>query len=1143
MSDTMYKKIVLRNDTAVNWDAVGDTVILLQGEMGVEFYEDGTAPRLKLGDGVTVWNELDYLKTEEDSELKARVTLLEETVDGWDIRIQNSESGVTAAVTSATQALDETAALRTEMTQALTAQDEELAQMENKIEESAQTVEAVRADMDAVTNTQQEQLLKIDAAHARVDELVAGFTEGAEYDSAEVVDIRAGYDGKVYDSAGAAVRQIGYDLNALSQNLVGALGKDIPDGLGYEGNRLYLTSGGEQVGDAVEIVSGGGGGGSSNQTYTITLMNLLDSRAITLTAGDECKLEFSYHSTDDDGFDDGPGIGYIYVNNSQVSTTTIYQGDNVFDVTGWLASGENNVKIQVENSEGSRKTLTYTVTMLVLAVTTTAPQMSLYRGQVSLTYTVTGAGTKTVHFLMDGREIATDTVVTSGNSRAVSIPVQPDGAHVLQIYAEVPNGLVDVIRSNVLEIGMLYHSDTTTTQAILMMRYEGETEVEQGTTLTFPYMVYDPFLQTTDINLNIYQEDGELYDSFQLQVDQSPKEWVTQDYPSGKVTFEIVCKDTKVSQEIDVKPTTFSKEIIADSCVLNFSARGRSNNESNPAHWEDGDISATFDGFGWANVDGWIDTDNGQTALRFLPGDTMHIDYKPFEEDFRVSGYTIEAEFETHNVRDYDSIIIDSLSGGRGMRIKSQSASLASEQSSVAIQFKEDSRVRIGFVVEQLSLHRFVYVYVNGVMCGVIQYPESDDFAQAEPVTIDVGADSCGLDLYSLRMYAKGFTRHEQLNNFICDRPTLAERIEADNRNAVLDENGQVTIASLPMSLPYMILECEELPQFKGDKKKEKSVTYVEPLHPERSWTASGVQLDVQGTSSAGYPVKNYKVALKSGLTYTATGEHADGFPIFVGGLEGKTLCLKADFASSEQANNIMLVDYYEMLSPYKNPAQVADERVRTAVRGFPIVVFWRNTATNETVFVGSYNANDDKSCENVFGFDRDIYPNCECVEFCNNTSDRVLFNKSEYEEWGVDEDNNPIEAWRLDFEYRFPDLDDPYKDYTQFKRMTDWVVSTNRALATGASLGESKILPHWNTGVVTVFTDDTVDYRLSKFKAEFTDYFIKDAMIFYYLFTEVFILADNRAKNLFLTTFDGEHWFPIPYDMDTAIGIKCWSQ
>ena len=57
------------------------------------------------------------------------------------------------------------------------------------------------------------------------------------------------------------------------------------------------------------------------------------------------------------------------------------------------------------------------------------------------------------------------------------------------------------------------------------------------------------------------------------------------------------------------------------------------------------------------------------------------------------------------------------------------------------------------------------------------------------------------------------------------------------------------------------------------------------------------------------------------------------------------------------------------------------------------------------------------------------------------------------------------------------------------------------------------------------------------RIKAEFENYFIKDAMTFYYLFTEVFLLVDNRAKNMFLTTFDGEHWFPIPYDMDTAIG------
>jgi hypothetical protein len=39
---------------------------------------------------------------------------------------------------------------------------------------------------------------------------------------------------------------------------------------------------------------------------------------------------------------------------------------------------------------------------------------------------------------------------------------------------------------------MLYHSSTMTSQSILMMDNEGPNKVEQGTTLIFPYLVYDP---------------------------------------------------------------------------------------------------------------------------------------------------------------------------------------------------------------------------------------------------------------------------------------------------------------------------------------------------------------------------------------------------------------------------------------------------------------------------------------------------------------------------------------------------------------------------------------------------------------------------------------------------------------------------
>jgi hypothetical protein len=68
-------------------------------------------------------------------------------------------------------------------------------------------------------------------------------------------------------------------------------------------------------------------------------------------------------------------------------------------------------------------------------------------------------------------------------------------------------------------------------------------------------------------------------------------------------------------------------------------------------------------------------------------------------------------------------------------------------------------------------------------------------------------------------------------------------------------------------------------------------------------------------------------------------------------------LCLKADYASSEQTNNVMLVDYYDELirssieHPFKTPPQEEDERIRTAISGRPIVVFWENTTTGEVKF------------------------------------------------------------------------------------------------------------------------------------------------------------------------------------------------
>lgn len=62
-------RLVLRNDTTGNWTAAntaaGDTgLVLLKGEIGIEFTEAGKV-RMKVGDGTTKWSELAYFGGEE----------------------------------------------------------------------------------------------------------------------------------------------------------------------------------------------------------------------------------------------------------------------------------------------------------------------------------------------------------------------------------------------------------------------------------------------------------------------------------------------------------------------------------------------------------------------------------------------------------------------------------------------------------------------------------------------------------------------------------------------------------------------------------------------------------------------------------------------------------------------------------------------------------------------------------------------------------------------------------------------------------------------------------------------------------------------------------------------------------------------
>lgn len=872
-----------------------------------------------------------------------------------------------------------------------------------------------------------------------------------------------------------------------------------------ETNLLYLMSDGEIIGDGVAVAAsgsgGGGGSGGTNYEYTVTLKNLMDNRVFSAPGGSTVELEFSYSSVDSEGYDDGAGVGTIIVNNVNKATVSVSQGDVSLDITKYLSDGTNTVKLRVENSEGAYKTLTYTITVVSLLISTTLEDFTVQTGDLTFYYTPVGGNIKTVYFIINGEQVGTQTVTSSGKSQSYIIPKKPHGGYILEVYATMVSDNALLV-SETIKRGIIW-VDSNDMTPIVLINYSTN-KVTQGDTLTIPYMVYDPANEAASVTLSILNEDKTVYSSQELTVGRTAQNWIVQDYPTGNVTFRISCSGSVESKTITVNESDVVLDIITDSLVLDFNPSGRSNQETTPATWTYGDdVSATFSNVGFSGADGWLSDSSGAPMLRILPGGEMTIPYQLFSTDRRDSGVTVEVEMSTHNVRDYDSIVMSCLSGGRGFKIASQYAQFSSEQSSITMQFKEDDRVRLTFVTEPAALNRLIYVYVDGVMCGALQYPSDDNFQQNPASGIIIGAESSGIDVYRILLYTKGLTRNEVLDNYIACRATLSERLAANTRNDIFNTAEEIVISKLPATLPYMIIACSELPQFKGDK-KTCSITYVNQADPSKSFTAENVQIDVQGTSSAGYKKKNFKPKFKEGFTYTATGETSETYKLRDNSIPVSVFCLKADVASSEGANNVELVRFYNDVcltdKNLRTPPQKDNTNIRVGIDGLPIVVFWQNTDTGVVKFWGKYNANDDKSNSDVFG----LIDGCESWEICNNTSDRVVFKKSDYNE-----------GWLSDFEARYPEDN---TDYTNLKRLTDWLVSTDRS---------------------AVKTEVEKAARLEKFKTEFEDYFIKGPTLFYYLFTEIFLMVDSRAKNLFPSTYDGIHWLPLPYDMDTALGIN----
>lgn len=1005
----------------------------------------------------------------------------------------------------------------------------------------------------------------LNAVNGRVDLLV---TEGTSAEDTELVDIRVAYDGVTHASAGTAVRaqaqqvlleaanakqeindvRTGFDgteYNSAGEAVreqVGSLHDELTEGLTdiqtttqakldekvdfayVEDGVAHFTSNGIELFSITGIGGGGGGGSISNAEMKMT--NTSGWLSKTVSDGTDCPVSFNWYSVED-GLPTGNGTLQITVNGSTKANINIAQGDYTFNAKPYLGTGSNIVRVITSDVYGNMRAINYTISVVSLTLKSNFDAVTPKDGAFTFSYTPTGNVEKTMHFIVDGEEIGTDVITASGRQQSYIIPAQTHGAHSLLVYfdAEINS---EIVRSNELYYDVICLT-TGNTAPIIASAFR-TTEVEQYTTIAIPYTVYDP----TNITATaVLKANGNTVNT--VTVDRTEHTWLYRADEVGSLALTITVNGVVKAFGLQVSESAVAAQMTTNDLVLSLSAAGRSNAEEHPERWTDGTTSCTLTGFNYTS-DGWVDDGNGSTVLRVAGDARVMIPFKAFATDFRTKGETIEIDFATKDVLDYGAVILSCMNGGRGIQLTANSAVLSSEQTTANAQYKEDEHIRLSFVVEERASDRLLYTYINGVMSGVIQYPSNDNFAQAVPVNITIGSNLCTMDIYAIRIYENDLTRDQILNNWIADTQDIGTMLARYERNRVTDEYGNVVIAQLPNDLPYMIITAAELPQYKGDKKTV-SVKYVDPSNSAKSFEATSVQINVQGTSSAPYPRKNYDLQFKGG--FEINGNHADNYALKSTVVPFNRFVLKADVASSEGANNVELVRLFVDANPFQTREKQADPRVREGIDGFPIVLFWNDTTTGETKFYGKYNFNLPKRAPAPYGYSGFM----ESWEFENNTSNLLLF-KSDYfnETMYVDPDSGeqkPI--WRQDFEARFPS--DEWLDHSKIGELATFIVSTDRAQATNATLAEPVTY-----GEVT-YTNDTADYRLAKFKNEFPTYAELNSFLFYYIFTELFLMVDSRAKNLFIgfsgsdVTTEGRiadrKAVAEPYDMDTAIGTN----
>ena len=859
-------------------------------------------------------------------------------------------------------------------------------------------------------------------------------------------------------------------------------------------------------------------------------------------------LDFTFDVKNKAGNSTGENVTvtYTFIRNAtkKVLTETRRYGETVhFNIDDYLLEGTNTIIVGISGQTTLAATtaaLTYQVVNLSYSDEMNIARVyDLSQGAYTMEvfFNVSGYGTKIVEWFLDGNQLefvkSEDEVVdvTAQRTKYIELSNLTSGIHTIQSRAyTLVNGEKFYTDTLYREI-MVNNGDTTANVVAVAANVPHSHGIVTGSN---PFLFYGAeqyipyeirFATRKTGNVSVYLG-GELAGTLTSSANTESRYSVTSN-KAGTLSVKFSVDGVEREIPLSVNQTSLNIEEIKTSLSFDFRATGKSNTSVDKDVWSYGDYTATFEGFNWNASSGWVDN-----SLLINNGASFSVDIAPLAKDATSTGKTLEFEFSTRNVENDDAVICDLTTNGKGLLITASEARLTSAAGEVvSTRFKAGEVNRIAFVINRktgVTYKGLVFIYVNGVLSGAVNYGSADNFTSTKQLTF-VGTEDAQVELRAMRFYDTALSFDNVLNNYILYRDTLNEMMEVYYRNEIYAEGTQTFSPDAMLHrLPVMVI-TGDIPTLEAATSTSTQILvdidYTNEQDPTKNFKMKNAALRIQGTSSLAYPRKNFRFYTQkeeSTLVYDANGKIIQNklYSFKDGAQPVDCWCLKADFAESSGTHNTAIARLwnkamYGAIIQHKNVlgeevngyalrtnAQIAalnagyEYDVRTTIDGFPIVLFYKKNASDtDLIFLGKYNFNNDKSTPSVFGF--------ENIPDFDNSRMQCWETKDNGHPLGLFTDVSRFDAdWSEAFESRYPDTKTP-------------------------NTADLKAFSVWMNGV------SQSDFITQKW-AHFDVYKVAA----YYCYLMRFGAVDQPVKNAFITSEDGEKFYFINYDNDTINGL-----